>query len=54
MIRDTRGGLWVSPDNSIAKVGKIEAVKELHERYRHIPYDTLRSLPECPDFEGKP
>jgi hypothetical protein len=54
MIRDTRGGLWVAPDNSMAKVGRIEAVKELHERYRHISYDTLRSLLECPNFEEKP
>jgi hypothetical protein len=54
MIRDTRGGLWVVPDNSMAKVGRIEAVKELYERYGHISYDTLRSLPECPNFEGKP
>jgi hypothetical protein len=38
----------------MAKVGRIEAVKELHERYGHISYDTLRSLPECPNFEGKP
>jgi hypothetical protein len=54
MIRDTRGGLWVVPDNSMEKVGRIEAVKELHERYGHISYDTLRSLPECRKFEGKP
>jgi hypothetical protein len=53
IIRDTRGGLWVAPDNSMAKVGRIKAVKELYEKYGRISCDTLRSLPECPNFEGK-
>ena len=48
---DEHGGQWITPDDShadIKKASKIEEAKELHERYGHISYDTLRTLPEFP------
>jgi hypothetical protein len=39
----------VKPDgNKIMPVVKTSEVSELHERYGHISFNTLKSLPECP------
>jgi hypothetical protein len=35
-------------------VVKTSEVSELHERYGHISFNTLKSLPECPKFHTKP
>jgi transposase InsO family protein len=35
-------------------VVKTSEVSELHERYGHISFDALKSLPECPKFDIKP
>lgn len=47
-------GMWIKPEPqkgneqiNIAKVN-IESVKEMHERYGHTFYNTLRTLPEFP------
>lgn len=64
MERDA-AGLWIKPENAVAdwKVAGIkrmnsgeEAIKQaqdLHERYGHISYNTLRTLPEFPKEIGK-
>ena len=36
--------MWVKPDEP-AKIKKATLI-DLHERYRHISFDTLKSLPE--------
>jgi hypothetical protein len=55
MRKDLRGGLWVKPDgNKTMPVVKTFEVSELHERYGHISFNTLKSLPECPKFHAKP
>ena len=51
---DAKGAMWIK----IAKASRIgnvknQAVRELHERYGHISYDTLKTLPECPKFDDK-
>jgi hypothetical protein len=53
MRRDIRGGLWIKPEDGNVKI-KISEVSELHERYGHISFDTLKSLPECPKFYMRP
>jgi len=66
MTRDS-AGLWIEPDNAVADwraagikkteaAGGEEAIKEaknLHERYGHISYNTLRTLPKFPKEIGK-
>jgi hypothetical protein len=32
----------------------MSEASELHERYGHISFDILKSLPECPKFYTKP
>jgi hypothetical protein len=54
MTRDTEGGLWVKPDEG-GKINKsLRSVKDMHERYGHISYNTLKKLPECPNFQHTP
>jgi len=52
---DSLGGIWIrgewGPD---IKKAQGETSKELHERYGHISYDTLKTLPEYPKAAGKP
>jgi len=46
--RDNQGGMWI---DGIARVGKISAdsqILEFHQRYGHISFNTILSLPECP------
>jgi len=56
MTRDS-AGLWIEPDNAVADwraaeikktaaEGEIKQARDLHERYGHISYNTLRTLPE--------
>jgi len=65
MTRDS-AGLWIEPDNAVAdwRAAEIkkttaegeEALKQardLHERYGHISYNTLCTLPEFPKEIGK-
>ena len=65
MTRDP-AGLWIEPDNAVADwkaagikrtaAGEEEAIEQarnLHERYGHISYNTLRTLPEFPKEIGK-
>jgi len=37
-----------------AKIGRVESPKELHERYRYILYDTLKTLLEYPKSSVPP
>jgi hypothetical protein len=53
MTRDIRGGLWIKPEDRNTKI-KMSEVSELHERYEHISFDTLKSLLECPKFYMRP
>jgi hypothetical protein len=61
MQKDNREALWIRPDNKIlvkAPAKKTVLVQklclsELHERYGHISFDTLKALPECPKFNIK-
>ena len=54
---DSRGGIWIraewEPEANIGKTQE-ENIKELHKRYGHISYDTLKNLPEYPKNAGKP
>ena len=46
---DINGTIWIIPEDTkivTLKVNK-ETLQELHERYGHISFDTLRSLPEA-------
>ena len=62
MSRD-QTGMWIKPDNEAAdwKTAGIkrinsegkERTKEMHERYGHISYKTLQTLPEYPKTAGK-
>ena len=55
---DERGGMWITPDDSHVEIRELQAIaqqqveqeeaRELHERYGHISYNTLRTLPEFP------
>jgi len=48
--RDSQEGIWIKEETP-ARVGKISVdlqIKELHERYGHISFNTILSLPECP------
>lgn len=48
MIRDEDGGNWIKPEEDKGTVASVEAARDLHERYGHISYDTLRTLPNFP------
>ena len=52
--RDINGTMWIIPEDTkivTLKVNK-ETLQDLHERYGHISFDTLRSLPEAKGLSG--
>ena len=52
--RDINGTMWIIPEDTkivTLKVNK-ETLQGLHERYGHISFDTLRSLPEAKNLSG--
>jgi hypothetical protein len=61
MQKDNRGALWIRPEDRIPVKAPAEktvlvqklALSELHERYGHISFDTLKALPKCPKFNIK-
>ena len=53
--RDNTGTMWIKPEditNTYVSVKKA-TLMDLHERYRHISFDTLKSLPEGRKYHGK-
>lgn len=51
---DSKGAIWIKIEKPASvKVTGTESTKELHERYGHISFDTLRTLPECHKFNTK-
>ena len=49
--------MWITPEEShadIKKADKMEEAREMHERYGHISYDTLSTLPEFPKIKERP
>ena len=53
--RDNTGTMWIKPEdmtNSYVSVNKV-TLMDLHERYGHISFDTLKSLPEGQKYQGK-
>ena len=51
--RDNTGTLWIKPDDkNPVKVNKV-TLMDLHERYGHISFDSLKSLPEAQKYHGK-
>ena len=53
---DGKGAMWIKVEKTarIQNVNNQKEALELHERYGHISYDTLKSLPECSKFDTKP
>ena len=49
--RDISGTMWIKPDEP-ASIKKV-TLMDLHERYGHISFDTLKSLPEGQKYHGK-
>ena len=46
---DYRGGLWIkNTEGKINYTSTKDQVKDLYERYGHISFDTLKTLPEYP------
>jgi len=52
---DEEGAMWIKIEKAgkggivgVRKTSGQESAMELHERYGHISYDTLRTLPELP------
>ena len=50
-IEQDSGTMWIKPDESI-RIDKV-TLMDLHERYGHISFDTLKSLPEGQKYIGK-
>ena len=52
---DSLGAIWIRGEWG-ADIKKVQGqnLKELHERYGHISYDTLKTLPEYPQNTRKP
>ena len=56
--QDTFGTMWIKPDNNqptstYVPVNKV-TLMDLHERYGHISFDTLKTLPEVKEkYHGK-
>jgi len=51
MTRDTSGALWISPDQGEVQIARATAgaqveAQTLHEKYGHVGFDTLKTLPE--------
>ena len=51
--RDSAGTLWIKPDDKNSAEIKRVTLMDLHKRYGHISFDTLKSLPEGQKFHGK-
>ena len=52
--RDLNGTMWIIPEDTkivTLKVNK-ETLQDLHERYGHISFDTLKSVPEAKGLSG--
>ena len=52
--RDINGTMWIIPEDTkivTLKVNK-ETLQDLHERYGHISFDTLKTLPEAKGLSG--
>ena len=54
--RDITGTMWIKPKDkptdTYMSVNKV-TLMDLHERYGHISFDTLKSLPEGQKYHGK-
>ena len=51
--QDSHGTMWIRPTDTYVSVNKA-TLMELHERYGHISFDTLKSLPEVAQkYHGK-
>ena len=56
--QDANGIMWIKPDDqkkttdTYVSVNKV-TLMDLHERYGHISFDTLKSLPEGQKYYGK-
>jgi len=55
MTRDTSGALWISPDQVEVQIARVTAraqaevqrrAQRLHEKYGHISFNMLKTLPE--------
>ena len=46
--KDNQGGMWIEGTPRIAKISVDDQILDLHERYVHISFNTILSLPECP------
>ena len=56
--QNNSGTMWIKPDNENKKLSIYASVNkvtlmDLHERYRHISFDTLKTLPEGQKYHGK-
>ena len=51
--RDNNGTMWIKPTDTYVPVNKV-TLMDLHERYGHISFDTLKSLPAVAQkYHGK-
>ena len=51
--RDNAGTMWITPDDKEPVKVKKVTLMDLHERYGHISFDTLKSLPKGQKYYGK-
>lgn len=55
---DSKGAMWMKVEKlnkaNIASTRGTEEIIKMHERYGHISYDTLKTLPECAKIKKKP
>ena len=51
-IERDSGTMWIKPTDTNVPVNKV-TLMELHERYGHISFDTLKSLPEAQKYRNK-
>ena len=52
-IEQDSGTMWIKPTDTNVPINKV-TLMNLHERYGHISFDTLKSLPEGQKYHGKP
>lgn len=52
-IEQDAGTMWIKPTDTYVPVNKV-TLMDLHERYGHISFDSLKSLPEGRIYHGKP
>ena len=52
--RDLNGTMWIMPEDTKIVTFKVnkETLQSLHERYGHISFDTLKTLPETKGLSG--